>query len=251
MKLPVCEIFYSLQGEGVFAGRPSVFLRLGGCNLSCPGFGVVIEKKSGAIIGCDSIHAVNREHFASGWKNYDDPALLIDDIKRVVPNDKRYDIVLTGGEPTVFYKNPILIKTLEHFLKNDFSITIETNATIEIDFGIYPEYKECLFAMSVKLSNSGESEKRRINKRAIAAIANNTKGSFFKFVLDAHNIEKLGDEIKEVVEGFNNLVYCMPLGESSELLSENDRAVFEFCIKNGYSYSDRTHIRVWGQKGGV
>ena len=33
--MKVCEIFYSLQGEGVQAGTPAVFLRFSGCNLDC------------------------------------------------------------------------------------------------------------------------------------------------------------------------------------------------------------------------
>lgn len=39
-KLKVSEIFYSLQGEGMYLGTPSVFLRLFGCNFSCGGFGM-------------------------------------------------------------------------------------------------------------------------------------------------------------------------------------------------------------------
>ena len=34
--MKVNEIFYSLQGEGRFTGRPAVFLRLSGCNQRCP-----------------------------------------------------------------------------------------------------------------------------------------------------------------------------------------------------------------------
>ena len=35
MALIVNEIFYSLQGESTYAGRPCVFIRLTGCNLRC------------------------------------------------------------------------------------------------------------------------------------------------------------------------------------------------------------------------
>ena len=35
MSLPVMEYFYSVQGEGVFVGQPSFFIRLGGCDIGC------------------------------------------------------------------------------------------------------------------------------------------------------------------------------------------------------------------------
>jgi len=44
--IPISEIFYSIQGEGKLSGRPSLFIRVGGCNLTCPGF---------SNHGCDSL----------------------------------------------------------------------------------------------------------------------------------------------------------------------------------------------------
>lgn len=250
--LEVCEIFYSLQGEGRFAGRPSVFLRLGGCNLSCEGFGVEMIHEGKKLVGCDSIHAVNRAAFRSTWKQYEKGADLIADIAAAVPNKNPFDIVLTGGEPTLFYANPVLLETLEHFLDLGCGVTVETNATVEIHFDHYPLYRQCTFAMAVKLSNSLEPEARRINHKAIGAMAQNGSDSFFKFVLDAANMTVLAKEVETVTRGYDGIpVYCMPLGESSEVMGENDKAVFELCTKKGYCYSDRAHIRVWGKKGGV
>ena len=251
MMLEVCEIFYSLQGEGRFAGRPSVFLRLGGCNLSCEGFGVEIIKDGKTLIGCDSIHAVNKEHYRSTWKQYGQGGDLIRDIRASVPNKRPFDIVLTGGEPTLFYANPVLLEVLEHFVSQGCGVTVETNATVVINFDHYPLYKACTFAMAVKLSNSLESEERRINHKAIRAIAENSTDSFFKFVLDAAHISGLAREVEVLTQGYDVPIYCMPLGESSEVMGQNDRAVFELCTQKGYCYSDRAHIRVWGKKGGV
>lgn len=39
-KAKIVEIFYSIQGEGKLAGKPSIFIRFFGCTLNCPGFGV-------------------------------------------------------------------------------------------------------------------------------------------------------------------------------------------------------------------
>ena len=39
IKLAISEIFFSIQGEGKTVGIPSVFVRLGGCNLICGGEG--------------------------------------------------------------------------------------------------------------------------------------------------------------------------------------------------------------------
>lgn len=251
MMLEVCEIFYSLQGEGRYAGRPSLFLRLGGCNLSCGGFGVEIVKNGAKLVGCDSIHAVNKEHFRTTWKGYAQASDLIADITASVPNKRPFDIVLTGGEPTLFFADPVLIQTLEHFISLGCGVTVETNATIAIDFDACPVYRGCTFALAVKLSNSGERAERRVNHKAIAAIAQNSHSSFFKFVLDATHIGMLAEEVAIITKPYDLPIYCMPLGESSEAMAKNDKAVFELCVQRGYCYSDRAHIRVWGKKGGV
>ncbi len=225
-KIPIVEIFYSIQGEGKFIGRPSIFIRVGGCNLTCPAF---------SIHGCDSFYAVDRK-YESSWK-FMSIAEIINEIEKYYP----CDIVLTGGEPTLYYKK------LYPIIKKFENITIETNTTIDIDFLNYPKYKNVTFAMSVKLSNSGEIYNKRINKKAIKNIATNAKNSFFKFVIN----KDFYDEIKDITQNLKNDIYCMPLGETKEELDKNSKFVFEFCLKYKYFYSDRIHIRIFSKKRGV
>jgi len=225
-KIPIVETFYSIQGEGRLAGRPSFFIRVGGCNLKCLGF---------SSHGCDSFYAVDKK-YKSSWKMMN-IAQIISEIEKYYP----CDIVITGGEPTLYYKK--LYPIIEKF----DNITIETNTTIYIDFKNYPKYKNVTFAMSVKLSNSGEKIENRIKPNVIDNIAKNAPKSFFKFVI---NDDKF-TEISNITKNFSNDIYCMPLGETQEELQQNSKFVFEFCLKHKFYYSDRIHIRLFSKKRGV
>ena len=227
-KIPISEIFYSIQGEGKFAGTPSVFVRVGGCNLKCPGFG---EK------GCDSYYAVDKS-FKNEWR-----MLNIEEIKKEIKKYLKFKphLVITGGEPMLYHEK--LYPLIEWF---DGIVTIETNTTVMVDLTRFPKYKNIVFAMSVKLSNSGEEYKKRVKKDVIQTYAK-AKKSFFKFVID----KDLKKEIDDITKGIDLDIYCMPLGESKEKLNKNAPFVFDFCLKNGYKYSDRIHIRLFDKKKGV
>ncbi len=247
------ESFYSFQGEGKYAGYPSVFLRFGGCNLECKGFlsKSISPKDKSILIGCDSIRAVNREHFSHLWEKIDSSKLLIEKTENLIPKNCKPDIVITGGEPLLYYKETALIETLKYFLNKKYRITIETNATIFIDFEKYPIYKDIVFALSVKLSNSKEPYQKRVNKKAIESITKNVKDYFFKFVLDEEFIKskKAEKEIKDIIINCNNpTIFCMPLGSCAKEIEKNAPMVAEFCIKNCYCYMDRLHIRLWNNK---
>ena len=248
--LYLVENFLSIQGEGRYAGTPSIFFRFGGCNLNCAGFGV--KQKSpidgSTLVGCDSIRATYTKHFKHLWKEINDANELLNIVGFYLHDNCKPDIVITGGEPLIWYENSILLSFLSKLIKRNFRITIETNATIEINFEKYPIYKNITFAMSVKLKNSGEPKEKRVNHEAIKAIAKNSKNSFFKFVLSKNSLFK--EEIKEITKGIDLPIYCMPMGATSKELSKNDKAVAEFCIKNCYNYVDRMHIRLWNNEEG-
>jgi 7-carboxy-7-deazaguanine synthase len=237
----VSEIFYSLQGEGRYAGRPSVFVRFGGCNLRCEGFGGK----------CDSYYAVDGS-FRDEWNKYN-ASELIAEYSKAKKHDYA-DTVLTGGEPTLWFKDADFMTFAEHAYQNSSLVTVETNGTKLVDFDFEP-YADFVYAISLKLSNSGEKIEDRLCVDAIEAYVKNAK-HFFKFVLDADFVSSgnAKAEIDYLVQKFGisaQNIYCMPLGASRDELSKNAKSVFEFCAAEGYSYSDRLHIRVFDKKKGV
>ncbi|MDR2342746.1 MAG: 7-carboxy-7-deazaguanine synthase QueE [Campylobacteraceae bacterium] len=250
----LAESFLSIQGEGKYAGTPSVFLRFGGCNLTCKGFECesVSPLDGSKLIGCDSIFAVDKKHFSKSWEKLCDKELFGKVMFHVKGLSYKPHIVITGGEPLIHYKNQDFYALLK--LLDDFFVFIETNATVIVDFKKFNLYKNVSFCMSVKLSNSGEPYTKRVNQKAIEAICENAKEAFFKFVLDEQMIKegKAQKEIENIIEDYPAIpIYCMPLGKNKKELEKNSKSIISFCIKNGYNYTDRIHIRLWNDKRGV
>ena len=271
MSVPIDEIFGdelvdgvlrgTLQGEGVRMGVPSIFIRTGGCNLSCKGFGctTVSPKDNTTILqGCDSIHAANAKHFKHIWTYYDTAQELINDILdhytvRTDGNSEKLDLVFTGGEPLIHYSDPVMIGTLEYFISRGHKVYFETNGTQDIDFDKYSIYKDVSFSMSVKMSSSGEEKNKRWKPEVVNKYLRNTKGSYFKFVLSKKSLKEEAEEVYEFLHQVPTfgIVYCMPLGETSKEIRTNAQAVYEFAAKNGFRYSDRLHIRIYEALRGV
>lgn len=111
-KLAVQEIFHTIQGEGPFAGRPAVFIRLAGCNLACT--------------FCDT-------EFESGIDNYLGVGEIIKQISdaRPVLNEMPSLVVITGGEPMRQEIGPLVSQLLA--LWNFTDIQIETAGTLWLE----------------------------------------------------------------------------------------------------------------------
>ncbi|VAY87818.1 Queuosine Biosynthesis QueE Radical SAM [hydrothermal vent metagenome] len=249
--LEINEIFGpTIQGEGKRIGNPSVFVRFGKCNMQCSGFKVEYLTPSGIKkCSCDSYYASDMA-FRDNWKKYTSSKDLIDKINQFLPSYK-VDIVVTGGEPLLYWDNIEFQKLLKHYIDLDYKVTIETNASIDIV--LRKEWqKQIIFSMSVKLSNSGEPLSKRVNINTIRLIIKHNKESYLKFVIDENFLNRASKEIDAILKDLPPCdVYLMPLGDTTLLVDQNSLSVVKLALEKGFKYSDRLHIRVWNNERGI
>lgn len=125
--LKVSEIFYSLQGEGLTSGLPTVFIRLTGCPLRCS--------------YCDTTYA-----FSGGQR------MGLDEILAVVEGYPCKQICLTGGEPLA---QPNAIALMKLLLGRGYGISLETAGALSV--ADVP--KAVSKVMDLKTPSSGEMDK--------------------------------------------------------------------------------------------
>lgn len=227
----ISEVFYSIQGEGILTGVPSVFIRTAGCHLRCR--------------WCDSQHAARR---GRGSERTIDS--LVAEVHR---HPTRY-CVLTGGEPMLAEGIPELAKRL---VDGGRHVTIETAATIP------PRGIPCsLASISPKLKNSTPGaevssavrrrhEAQRLNPDLIRHWMDHCDYQL-KFVVCT------GTDIAEVMDLLKRLdrhvppekVLLMPEGVDVDAFSTVAESVIEACKAQGFRFCDRLHIRLFGNQRG-
>lgn len=199
------EIFYSIQGEGLNAGAPAIFVRFGNCNLKCS--------------WCDTKYT---------WhKNFVDNKEV--DLEYVFAEIRKYPqskhLVLTGGEPLLQQDSISAIR--REFPQ--YYIEVETNGSIaprcvsDVD----------LFTVSYKLKNSGNApyELKAKNKKCI-----------YKFVIC--NKEDFVD-IEEIIARYklsSQKIYLMPEGKSEKTLKNKYTLIADYCMAKGYNMTTRLQI---------
>jgi 7-carboxy-7-deazaguanine synthase len=127
MNLTVSEIFYSIQGETVTSGLPSVFVRLSGCNLDCSFCDTRYARGDGTVMGLDDI------------------------IRELEQYPSADHVTVTGGEPMLQTNTvPLLKRIIDHGWK----CQIETNGSILLKD--VPEKVRKI--VDVKTPSSGEAD---------------------------------------------------------------------------------------------
>ena len=253
--LDLSESFYSVQCEGHTTGYPAYFIRLKSCNLMCGGPDGSFMKEGKATWWCDTEYVWrkgNQKPFYKLIQEWEEERIL------QWIYDGRVHLIWTGGEPTI-PKHQRAIVAFDNFLKetaveNTGNVAkpfneIETNGTINIQ----PELFDILDQIncSVKLSNSGMQENRRIRPDAIERIMEHDN-YFFKFVIST---EECLDEIeRDFIKPFNipfDKVLMMPGLDSQANFHERTRFCLEMAKKHGYIGLSRMHVSAWDKLTGV
>ncbi|MFT6182356.1 MAG: organic radical activating enzyme [Akkermansiaceae bacterium] len=229
------EIFHTLQGEGPSLGAPAVFLRLSLCNLHCH--------------WCDTPYTWNWEK--TPWDHQDgikfSKAEQIIELTpaEIAPLISHYQcdrLILTGGEPLLQQKQ---LADLVKLLPQIPFIEVETNGT-QIPADDLRE-RVTQFNVSPKLSNSGMAENLRLNPEALQNLASLPQ-SLFKFVVctqaDLTEVQALQQSLK--LPG--NRIFLMPEGRDAQTLQTRSLWLADICRDQGYRFSPRLHVLLWGNE---
>jgi len=227
----IAEIFHSIQGEGILAGVPSIFIRTSGCNLRCH--------------WCDTPY--------SSWKP-EGPEMSIEEILKKISGWDCNHIVLTGGEPMIAPDLPELATVLKKQKKH---ITIETAGTI------LPNRIPCdLASISPKLSNSTPSPERdpawakkhdstRLQPEVIAEWIRKYPVQL-KFVVSSENdLAEIKDLLSRLPPVPLHQIQLMPEGIDIKTLATRSPWLVEICKREGFRFCPRLQIELFGHTRGT
>lgn len=224
--LAVNSIFYTIQGEGPFAGSPAVFVRLAGCNLQCPMCDTEYTKRR--VITVDEIVV----QILSTWTGgkvaaYGAERHHLDPI-----------VVITGGEP--FRQNVSeLVNTL---LGLDVRVQIETNGTLPPSPGMDLKNGDLTIVCSPKTGKINPKLAEHVQAFKYVATADSLAISTDGLPTHALLHPTGNKGLARPPQGWEGLVYLQPADEQDEALNKaNTQAVVASCLRNGYRLCLQMH----------
>jgi len=227
--MKISEVFYSIQGEGMLTGVPSVFVRTSGCNLRC--------------VWCDTPY--------TSWSPEGED-MAVDDILAAIQEYPAQYVVVTGGEPMIA---PNIVPLTQGLRRQDLHITIETAGTV------YHPVVCDLMSISPKLENStphereggkwaAQHERLRYQPEVLKQLMSEYLYQL-KFVVAAPGDMKEIAAIIQETGADRSRVVLMPEGTTPEAIRERAPWLTEICKREGFRYSPRLHIDLWGNRRGV
>lgn len=274
--LPDRDVIPVIQGEGRFVGTPSIFVRLFGCNLRCPGFGIpgykvgtknievteiieslpqfkTLEDLPKVTTGCDTYYAVYPA-FKRFSTDYTPQELVTAILSRAYTPFKPPHVVFTGGEPLLWCKS--LLEVLEGLSNTVIKeATFETNGTIELTQEFIKVVSSLplniTWSVSPKLSCAGHSRFETYIPEALRSYNKilNSK-LYLKFVVDQSD-QTLDDLFRSVKQySFDGVeiddVYLMPEGGNfDDSFVSNCQYVVKICSQYGFNYSPRLQVELF------
>jgi 7-carboxy-7-deazaguanine synthase len=224
--LKIAEIFYSIQGEGALIGTPSVFVRTSGCNLRCT--------------WCDTPY--------TSWTPEGEERSL-DSVVEEVDGYGAAHVVVTGGEPMIAPE----IEELTHRLSQH--VTIETAGTVDTPV-------RCdLMSISPKLANSTphdrdggrwaqQHERLRYQPEILKRLIQLYPYQLKFVIVDPGDLAQVRAMVEEIGAAANR-VMLMPEGVDAAALAERGRWLAEVAKREGFRFTPRLHIDLWGNRRGV
>ena len=224
--MKIAELFYSIQGEGSLLGVPSVFIRTSGCNLRCA--------------WCDTPY--------TSWQP-EGTDLDLDRILDEVAAHPARHVVVTGGEPMIA---PDIVALTGRLRTRGMHITIETAGTV------FAPVSCDLMSISPKLANSTpddprwsrQHERLRIQPEVLTELMARYQYQL-KFVIAQPDDL---DEVRSLVASLHadrEHVILMPEGTDTDRLKERGIWLAEICKSEGFRFSPRLHVDLWGPRRGV
>jgi len=218
----IAEVFYSVQGEGMLVGVPSVFVRTSGCNLRCA--------------WCDTPY--------TSWQPEGDER-SIESIAREVERHGASHVVVTGGEPMIAPEIVELTRRLAGHL------TIETAGTVDA------EVRCDLMSISPKLANStpegrwaAQHERLRHQPEVLKSLMSRFAYQLKFVIARAEDIAEVRAIVEETCAD-RECVVLMPEGVEPGVLAQRATWLVEICKREGYRFSPRLHIDLWGNRRGT
>lgn len=189
----VGEIFSSIQGEGIYAGTPMIFVRFAGCNLQCN--------------YCDTV--IFRNAVAGRALVFDE---IIGKIEKELETAKNVSIIsLTGGEPLL--QVDVLSGIISHFRNAGIKIYLETNGTLYEKF-LKIAAETDYVAMDIKLPSACGVEYWKEHLEFLRAVKNDV---FIKIVLTEESTNAEFYKAIEIVEKVNKSIPVVLMPASPQI----------------------------------